>query len=236
VITGLIPKVLKSEPLPKIGNDPVRRVVGSNVLDIVATPDTDVLLVVVVPSCAQCKKLLPTIDLLGRAVHGEPRILVAKIDGASNDLPATWNIKNYPALLWFPGRDKPYKNHSVPIPRPYWDAGFSLQELTSFVQRDSSFDAKTLRVATSEQLGSLLGSEDMLRAKYEEEERHQFRNEGRQIYELPVLDWLLGEVVFDGKRWHLGVTGLLAITWMVMLAYIIGSQTAKKVVKKRKAQ
>jgi hypothetical protein len=68
------------------------------------------------------------------------------------------------------------------VPRAYWDAGQSLHELVSFVQREGiylslvlsslilyliflliihiagSFDPKSLRIATPEQLGSLLGN------------------------------------------------------------------------------
>lgn len=66
----------------------------------------------------------------------------------------------------------------IPVPRSYWDAGYSLHELVGFVQREGSFDLKSLKVATSEQLGTLIGDEDIARAKYEVEERYQKRNEG----------------------------------------------------------
>jgi hypothetical protein len=47
--------------------------------------------------------------------------------------------------------------------------GQSLYDLVTFVQRQGSFDPKTLRIATSEQLGSLLTNEETLRAVYEAE-------------------------------------------------------------------
>eukprot|EP01039_Chlorochromonas_danica_P001573 gene1573-1718_t len=238
VLTGLIPKVLKSEPLHKKGanNGPVKRLVGNNVIETVSAPDKDVLLAVVMPWCAQCKKLLPTFDLLGRAVQGDSRIVIAKIDGAANDIPALWGVKNYPTLLWFPARDKPYKNGALPTPRPYWDAGYSLQEMVGFVQRDSSFDPKTLKVATTEQLGSLLGDEEILRAKYEEEERYERRNEGRVVYEEAWVDWLIGEVSFDGKRWHVVAGACLGLSWVGMLLYIFSLQSSKRVTRKKKVQ
>lgn len=238
VLTGLIPKVLKSEPLHKKGanNGPVKRLVGSNVIEAVSAPDKDVLLAVVMPWCAQCKKVLPTFDLLGRAVQGDSRIVIAKIDGAANDIPALWGVKNYPTLLWFPARDKPYKNGAIPTPRPYWDAGYSLQEMVGFVQRDSSFDPKTLKVATTEQLGSLLGDEEILRAKYEAEERYERRNEGRVVYEEAWVDWLIGEVSFDGKRWHIAAGACLGLSWVWMLLYILSLQSSKRVTRKKKVQ
>ncbi|RYH12563.1 hypothetical protein EON65_37945 [archaeon] len=236
VLTGLVPKVLKSEPLPKKQSGVAQRVVGSNVLDVVSKIDTDVLLAITVPGCAHCKRLLPAYELLGRAVQSESRILIARIDASANDLPSTWGVSDYPTLLWFPARDKPYKESTVPTPRQYWDAGFSLQELAGFVQRDSSFDPKSLRIATAEQLSSLQGDEDIYRAKFEEEERVQRRNEGRIVYEVPFVDWLLGEVVFDGKRWHLGAAAVLGVTWVLMFLCIIATQSAQKSIQKKKME
>ena len=214
--------------MPKKNPGPVIRVVGDTLMETVATPDKDVLLAVFAPYCAHCKKLMPTYDLLGRAVQGESRIVIAKIDGIANDIPLHWGVKNYPTLLWFPASDKPYSDNTVPMPKPYWDAGFSLQEMVGFVQRESSFDIKTLKVATIEQLGSLLADEDMLREKYEEEERKERRNEGRIVYENEMVDWLLGEITFDGKRWHLAAAGVIGITWIGMFLYIALTSTSQK--------
>jgi len=75
-------------------------------------------------------------------------------------------------------------------------------------------------VATTEQLGTLMGDEEALRVKYDVEERHYRRNEGRQVFENPVVDFLVGEVLFDGKRWHIAVAGLLGIVAMCGVYYI----------------
>ena len=220
VITGVIRKLVKSEPVPTARKPPkpVLQVVGSNVVSIVSQPDKDVLLEVYAPWCAHCKRLRPAFDILGRAVQAESRIVIAKIDGTANDLPASWSVKNYPALLWFPAKDKPYKG-DLPVPRPYWDAGNSLHELVSFVQRSSSFDAKTLKIATSEQIGSLMGDEETLRQQYELEDRWQKRNEGREVHSQPQLDWLAGEVIFDGKRWHVAAAGALVLVTLLSLLF-----------------
>lgn len=226
VVSGRISKILRSEPRPKTQRSLVFRTVGDTVIETVSRGETDVLLVVYSSHQSQSKQIMPHLEMLARAVQGESRILVAKIDASLNDLPPTWVIKNFPALLWFPARDKPYAGQQserrsdgtegdeypvTPIPRPYWDAGYSLQELFSFVQRESSFDKNSLRIATSEQLGSLQQDEDMYRAKFEEEDRHDRRNEGREIYAHDWADYFLGEVVFDGKRWHVALVALLGI-------------------------
>ena len=169
---------------------------------------------------------MPTIDILAKAVAAENRILIAKIDGQANDLPASWNIKTYPALLWFPAKDKDKPYDKDPVPRPYWDAGQSLVELISFVQRHGSFDSKTLKIATSEQLSSLLSEEDVLRKKYELEEVKERRNEGRDYYDNEILDYVLGEIVFDGKRWHIGLVVVLVLILLSQFMFIVLTSTS----------
>lgn len=216
VVTGEIRQVFKSEPVPKAVKGPIIKAVGSNVVEIVSDTKKDVLLEVYAPWCSKCKALAPTYDILGKALQGDPRILVAKIDGSANDLPPSWGAKNFPMLLWFPASDKPYTG--TPTPKPYWDAGVTLHELVSFVVRHSSFDAKSLKVATSEQLGSLLAEEETLREKYEKEERWNKRNEGRKPLSNMVVDYFFGEVVFDGLRWHFG---LIAVLVLIIVGLII---------------
>lgn len=238
VVTGDIQNVLKSESPTKprrIGsNFPVVNAVGSTVVDIVSA-DKDVLLLVYAPWCQHCKSLLPTYDLLSRAVAGEARIVIAKIDGVANDLPGVWGVKSFPTVMWFPAKDKT-QDGSVPQPRPYWDAGYSLVELVGFVQREGSYDPKSLRVATSEQLGSLMGQEYGLRQEYDREERREKRNEGRVEWDSPLFDYLLGEVVFDGKVWHVAVAGFLAVAavGMAMALFAAGKGGVTKAVKRRK--
>ena len=167
-------------------------------------------------------------------MQAESRIVVAKIDGTANDLPPSWGVKTYPVLLWFPAKDKPYRDPAVPVPRPYWDAGHSLHELVSFVQRSSSFDVRTLRIATSEQLGSLLGDEETLRLQYEQEDRWARRNEGRDVLSQPLLDWAAGEIVFDGKRWHLAAAAALALVTLVSLVMAASRPAARTATQKKK--
>lgn len=228
VLTGVIRKVLKSEPVPKqVGKvvKPVIKAVGSNVIELVSQVDKDVLLEVYSPNCVHCMRLRPAYDILGRAVQGDSRIVIAKIDGLANDLPPSWGMKGYPTLLWFPAKDKPYKlgkdGFPLPTPKPYWDAGHSLHELVSFVRRQSSFDLMTLKVATVEQLGTLMGDEEIVRQQYEAEDRWARRNEGRTVLANPLLDWVAGEIFFDGKRWHLVAAGTLALVTLISLLCVL---------------
>lgn len=213
VITEKVARVMKSEPIPKKSTRPVIVAVGSSVVDLVSQEEKDVLLVVYTPWCQNCRGLLPTYDILGRAVQGEERIIVAKIDATANDIPISWKVKSDPTILWFPAKDKPYKN-DVPVARNYWDAGFSLIELVGFIQREGSFDSSTLKIATMEQLSFLQTDEDAAREKYILEELQFKRNEGRKIYDNQLLDFFDGEIVFDGKRWHL-LVALIVSVWCI---------------------
>jgi thiol-disulfide isomerase/thioredoxin len=238
VLSGKTPRVMKSEAIPRArkktssSSSHVVKLVGKTVVEAVSQTGVDVLLEIHTPYCAQCKRLMPTIDILAKAVAAENRILITKIDGHANDLPSSWNIKTYPTLLWFPAKDKPYSGD--PSPRPYWDAGQSLVELISFLQRQGSFDSKSLKIATSEQLSSLLSEEDVLRKKYEVEEVKERRNEGRDYYDNEILDYILGEIVFDGKRWHFGLVIALVIVVLVQLGYsVVASKPTGQKIKKK---
>jgi thiol-disulfide isomerase/thioredoxin len=225
VISGKISRIFKSEPPPtKKMQEENRGVViatGNTVESIAFEQGKDVLLYVYTPWCVQCKKMRPSFETLARAVQAEPRIVVAKIDGAANDLPTAWDIRGYPTLLLFKSSDKIEKSSkkNAAIPVHYSELGFGLHDLFKFIITESSFDENTLHVATPEQIGSLLGDEDLLRLKYETIERWEKRNEGRTLLENEILDYFAGEVVFDGKRWHVLLVGVLFI--LFVFAYIL---------------
>jgi hypothetical protein len=115
----------------------------------------------------------------------------------------------------------------------------SLYELYLFLQRETSFPVETLKIATVEQIGSLLSDEDEVKKKYEAFERNLLRNEGRMYYENEWIDWFVGEVSFDGKRYHIVVLGLLLLGWVLLLGYqlfkLIFSASTVHVIKKKVA-
>lgn len=259
VLTGRIHKIARSEAIPKTQRLMVHKVVGKNVQEVVSHPQKDVVLAVYASHQPASKGLLPLLEMLAKAVQSESRIQIVKIDASLNDLPSSWGVKNYPALLWFPAKDKPYTkaggrladdadeedeedhdnhhHHHPPVPRPrfYWDAGYSLVEMVTFITRESSFEKATLRIATSEQLSTLQQDEDIYRQKCDEEDRYERRNEGRDVYEDERVEYLLGEVVFDGKRWHVLAAGVLAV-WSVLTTLLLlmlfpstSTSTSKKV-------
>ena len=139
-------------------------------------------------------------------------------------------MKAFPTILLFKAEDK---KKSIFKPKSYWNTGYSLYELFGFLVREGSFDSRMLTIATNEQLGSLLGDEEILQAEYEELERWERRNEGREINEVFILDYLYGEVVFDGHRWHLVLVGALGLACVVLLLLVL-SLITKQATKKSK--
>lgn len=228
VISGKISRVFKSEPIPtKQMQEDSRGVViatGNTVDSIVSMPGKDIFLMVHAPSCVQCKKMRPTLEVLARAVQAEPRIVIAKVDGSANDLPVHWDVKGYPALLYFKSSEKTVDSPAVP--QHYVEQGYGLHELFTYIIAESSFDTNSLHVATPEQIGTLLSDEEILRAKYEVQERFLQRNEGREVLENKILDYFYGEVVFDGKRWHIVLAISLGfLLLLLMVASASGSKT-----------
>ena len=253
VLDGSIAPVLKSQDVAALPHKTYHAVnaVGGTVEAEVGTPGVDVLLAVYQSggtggyggsnnACSHCGLLLPAVEVLAKATQTEPRIKVVKVDASLNDLPVSMGVSadaGGAKLLWFTARDKETaaaEGLPLPPPRDYWDAGTSLQELLGFVVRHSSFEAQSLQVATQEQLSMLLEDEDVLREDMHAEDRLLGRNEGRPVYDDAWSDYLYGDVIFDGTRWHVlmfavmvAVTvGLLASS--VYSAMQLGAARAKK--------
>lgn len=100
VITGRITKIVRSDTVPKTQRGLVFKTVGKNVQEIVSRKETDVLLAVYASHQSSSKQILPWLEMLAKAVQGESRIQITKIDASLNDLPMSWGVKSYPALLW----------------------------------------------------------------------------------------------------------------------------------------
>ena len=323
VMSGSEHRVLKSEPIPNPSStnttttttaptfsssasssasrkdrEAAVTAVGRNVVDIAGAHDKDVLLLLYKPWCSVCVELLPTYEVLARALEGESRVVVAKINMVKNEVPDLWLQQQqhhqrvdeaaleFPLLLWFPASDKlqpcdsnnsnSYINNtnsdvgvksdqqcqdgkgkggggigedqkwslpsnSIPIPRSYWTAGTELHTLSAFILREFSFDKSTYRGASVDQLGMLMETEEDLRDTYREKHRRYQCNIGRPMYStdafqgvsltiagwdlsVPLkvdLDYWFGEIVFDGKRWHIFVAGACAVAVVVHYLYLL---------------
>jgi protein disulfide-isomerase A1 len=104
-LAGDLPYYLKSEPIPDKNDGNVKIVVGDSFDDIVLDETKDVLLEVYAPWCGHCRNLEPEYNRLGEILKDIPSIVIAKMDGTTNEH-AVVQIQGFPTILFFPAGDK----------------------------------------------------------------------------------------------------------------------------------
>ena len=93
----LLPSV-RSAPAPRRNSGPVKTVVATTFSTIVEDPDQDCLIAFCNPFSANCKKFAPLYIKLAKKLKNVPGLTIASMDVSSNDLPATYNVVEQPAL------------------------------------------------------------------------------------------------------------------------------------------
>ncbi|XP_057782643.1 protein disulfide isomerase-like 1-4 [Salvia miltiorrhiza] len=101
----------KSDPIPEKNDGDVKIVVGNNFDDIVLDESKDVLLEIYAPWCGHCQSLEPTYNKLAQHLRGVSSLVVAKMDGTTNEHPSA-KAEGYPTILFFPAG----KKSAAPIP------------------------------------------------------------------------------------------------------------------------
>ncbi|XP_027086262.1 protein disulfide isomerase-like 1-4 [Coffea eugenioides] len=101
----------KSDPIPTTNDGDVKIVVGNNFDEIVLEESKDVLLEIYAPWCGHCQALEPTYNKLAKHLRGIESIVIAKMDGTTNEHPRA-KADGFPTLLFFPAGNK----SSEPIP------------------------------------------------------------------------------------------------------------------------
>lgn len=96
----------KSDPVPppEENNGPVKVVVGDTFESIVLDPTKDVLLEVYAPWCGHCKELEPVYNKLGKRFSGIDSVVIAKMDGTTNEHPLL-ELEGFPHVVLFPARE-----------------------------------------------------------------------------------------------------------------------------------
>ncbi|KAK7261363.1 hypothetical protein RIF29_27672 [Crotalaria pallida] len=107
---------LKSDPVPESNDDDVKIVVGNNFDEIVLDESKDVLLEIYAPWCGHCQALEPIYNKLAKHLRGIDSIVIAKMDGTTNEHPRA-KPDGFPTLLFFPAGNKSFDPITVDTDR-----------------------------------------------------------------------------------------------------------------------
>ncbi|KAM0949260.1 putative protein disulfide-isomerase [Dioscorea sansibarensis] len=106
----------KSDPLPETDDGDVKIVVGNNFDDIVLDESKDVLLEIYAPWCGHCQALEPIYNKLAKHLRGIDSLVIAKMDGTTNEHPRA-KADGFPTLLFFPAGNKSFDPITVDTDR-----------------------------------------------------------------------------------------------------------------------
>jgi len=97
----------KSDPLPEKNDGDVKIVVGKNFDEIVLDESKDVLLEIYAPWCGHCQALEPVYNKLAKQLRGVDSLVLAKMDGTSNEH-ARAKSDGFPTILFYPAGNKSF--------------------------------------------------------------------------------------------------------------------------------
>ncbi|EEF32091.1 protein disulfide isomerase-like 1-4 [Ricinus communis] len=106
----------KSDPIPETNDGDVKIVVGNNFDEIVLDESKDVLLEIYAPWCGHCQALEPTFNKLAKHLRGIESLVIAKMDGTTNEHPRA-KSDGFPTLLFFPAGNKSFDPITVDTDR-----------------------------------------------------------------------------------------------------------------------
>lgn len=97
----------KSDPIPETDDGDVKIVVGNNFDEIVLDESKDVLLEIYAPWCGHCQALEPIYKKLAKHLKGINSLVIAKMDGTTNEHPRA-KSDGFPTILFFPAGNKSF--------------------------------------------------------------------------------------------------------------------------------
>nr|GEV33553.1 protein disulfide isomerase-like 1-4 [Tanacetum cinerariifolium] len=106
----------KSDPIPETNDADVKIVVGDNFDEIVLDESKDVLLEIYASWCGHCQALEPTYNKLAKHLRGIDSLVIAKMDGTTNEHPRA-KSDGYPTILFFPAGNKSFDPITVDTDR-----------------------------------------------------------------------------------------------------------------------
>lgn len=90
--------------------------VGKNFDEIVLDESKDVLLEIYAPWCGHCQALEPTYNKLAKHLRGVDSLVIAKMDGTTNEHPRA-KPDGFPTILFFPAGNKSFDPITVDTDR-----------------------------------------------------------------------------------------------------------------------
>ncbi|CAK9143239.1 unnamed protein product [Ilex paraguariensis] len=131
----------KSDPLPETNDEDVKIVVGNNFDELVLDESKDVLLEIYAPWCGHCQALEPIYDKLAEHLHGIDSLVVAKMDGTTNEHPNA-KADGFPTILFFPAGNKSFDPITV-------DADRTVVGFYKFLKKHASIPFKLQKPGSS---------------------------------------------------------------------------------------
>ncbi|KAK9168841.1 hypothetical protein Syun_000981 [Stephania yunnanensis] len=130
----------KSDPIPETNDGDVKIVVGNNFDDIVLDESKDVLLEIYAPWCGHCQTLEPIYNKLAKHLGGIDSLVIAKMDGTTNEHPRA-KADGFPTLLFFPAGNKSFDPITV-------EADRTVVAFYKFLKKNASIPFKLQRPAS----------------------------------------------------------------------------------------
>ncbi|GMH13318.1 hypothetical protein Nepgr_015159 [Nepenthes gracilis] len=131
----------KSDPVPEKNDGDVKIVVGNNFDEIVLDESKDVLFEIYAPWCSHCQALEPIYNKLAKHLRGIDSIVIAKMDGTTNEHPRA-KADGFPTILFFPAGNKSFDPITV-------DTDRTVVALYKFLKKHASIPFKIIKPASS---------------------------------------------------------------------------------------
>lgn len=131
----------KSEPIPEPNDEDVKIIVGKNLDQIVLDESKDVLLEIYAPWCGHCQSLEPTYNKLAKHLRGIDSLVIAKMDGTTNEHPRA-KPDGFPTILFYPAGKKSFEPMT-------FEGDRTVVEMYKFIKKHASIPFKLKRPDSS---------------------------------------------------------------------------------------